>query len=1169
MALYEATDGANWTSNDNWLNNAPLGEWHGVITDRNGRVTGLDLRENQLTGEIPAELGSLSNLEWVYLHGNQLRGTIPPDLGSLTNLELLDLIGNQLSGEIPPELGSLSNLRSLYLDGNELTGEIPPELGSLSNLIQLWLYENQLGGEIPAELGNLVNLQELFLSENQLSGCVPTSLRDQLDMDHSNLGGLPFCEGTPTAQLTAAEVYSLVSPSIPFIETPTGTGSGVLIEGGYVVTNYHVVWPYQAVWVVFPDDQVLQNVPVVGWDSMADLAVLGPVDVPARPLGVKGGGPLQLGDGEDLAPGSELFLVGYPAEVDELPEPSITRGILSRFREWERLGMTYLQTDAAIAGGQSGGALVDSQGQVVGISTFSFSEAGFGLATSAADIAPIVERLIQGEYTSGLGDRRLPAGGVAFEFYVDLANVWDSRTFVLDATAGTILQAEIDGPEDGLFRVYDPSGLLLEVDGVATGIESGTVELLVDGVHFLQVELFAGESASFDLTSTVGLKPFHDPDDGRTIAVGETVVGNLDFFFDLDWYSIRLEEGETVRISTDSINVDTLLAVDFPNSRDDQVVSDDDSGGGLSGLNSELVYRAPNTGEYFIVVTDAVGDSFGGYYLSVERAPVGTETVHVPTGSQVVEGQGVESPFGEMLVLEDPLGYFEVQVPAHWVEETDSSDGKVFEAHDPEGNGGILIYVEEGVLVSLTEYADALESELLEGQKVITREIVQTAQGLPAAILEYSFDVDGDVVSGTALIYLSDGGKAIFITYVFPAAQFDAGRELAYYSFDTFTATATATPMPAPASTDTAYAGLLRTIPDTPELRQQVYINDYALVRQVFDIPLPGPGDDEDALVEFSEWLRTSGFAGEADDPPARGFGAISFFGPFNQYRNITAENLQHLAFDVRIMDQSIVAGSPPTILDVVRGRFDPQATDKALESCSECEPHSREEYGGVSYYSWGEDYAFNPQLRFAPPAFDWLGRGGRIAVLDEYVFRTLGTPDMEALIETGLNEGASLADVEEFRLLAGGMSRLGAYTMLLSDDVEVWDVDDYATRLLGADATLKQVEQVQRAVLSGPWLRPYEAFATGAGKDENGRYMTLVLVHADDASAEENVGLLRRIIEEEGSVLNDALWSDYIDVERSEIHTEGRALLAKLRGGFANNWLSWVIQRDGLILHE
>ncbi len=373
-------------------------------------------------------------------------------------------------------------------------------------------------------------------------------------------------------------------------------------------------------------------------------------------------------------------------------------------------------------------------------------------------------------------------------------------------------------------------------------------------------------------------------------------------------------------------------------------------------------------------------------------------------------------------------------------------------------------------------------------------------------------------------------------------------------------------------ATATAYEGLLGTIPDTPELRQQVYINDYALVRQLFDIPLPGPGDDDDAVEEFYEWFPPPGFEGEADYPPVRGFGAVSFFGPFNyQHRNITAENLQHLAFDVRSMDQSIVAGSPPTILDVVRGRFDPQATDKALESCSECEPHSREEYGGVPYYSWGEDYA-NPnlQLRFAPPAFDWLGRGGRIAVLYEYVFRTLGTSDMKALIDAGLNEGASLADVEEFRLLAGGMSRLRAYTMLLSDNVEVWDAEDYYVVLLLDGATGKDVVQAQRELSErGPWLRPYEAFATGAGKDENGHYMALVLVHADDASAEENVGLLRRIIEEEGSVLYDISWSDYIDVERSEIHAEGRVLRAKLRGRFASQWLYWVLQRDSLILYE
>ena len=587
----------------------------------------------------------------------------------------------------------------------------------------------------------------------------------------------PTPEPTPTAQLTAAEVYSLVSPSIPFIETPTGTGSGVLIEGGYVITNYHVVWPYEVVRVVFPDGKVLQNVPVVGWDSMADLAVLGPVDVPARPS--------KLGDGEDLAPGSALFLVGYPAEVDEFPEPTITRGILSRFREWERLGMTYLQTDAAIAGGQSGGALVNSLGEVIGISTFSFSEAGFGLATSAADNAPIVERLIQGDLTSELGDRRLPAGGGAFEFYVELANVWDSQAFVLEAAAGTTLGVALEGTEDGLFRVYDPFGLLLEVDDGFTGTESGAVELLADGVHFLQVETLSGESSTFDLASTIRLKPFHDPDDGRTIVIGETVAGNIDFHFDWDWYSIRLEEGETVTISTDSTNVDTLLYVDFPNSRDDQVVSDDDSGGGLFGINSELVYRAPNTGEYFIVVTDAVGDSFGGYYLSVEQAREGTETVYVPTGPQVVERQVVESPFGEMLVYQDPSGYFEVETPQDWIEEEpDASGYEVFRASDPEENGAISIYVVEGALVSLTEYADALETGTLEaGAEDLTRETVQTAQGLPAVLFEWSIDEEAIVAS---LIYVSDDGVAITIAYTFPADQFEAGRELAYYCFDTF-----------------------------------------------------------------------------------------------------------------------------------------------------------------------------------------------------------------------------------------------------------------------------------------------------------------------------------------------------------------------------------------------
>ena len=510
---------------------------------------------------------------------------------------------------------------------------------------------------------------------------------------------------------------------------------------------------------------------------MADLAVLGPVDVSAQPLTMK--------DGEDIPLGSELLLVGYPAEVDLFPQPTITRGILARFREWERLGMTYFQTDAAIAGGQSGGVLANAKGEVVGISTFSFSDAGFGLAASSADVMPIVEQLIQGRFTSGLGDRRLPAGRGSFEIDVDLRNYWDARTFVLDATAGTILEVSIDGPGDGWFQVSDPFGPILAVDDVFTGIEYGSVELLTGGTHFLQVEMSSGDISAFDLASSVRLKPLNDPDDGRIVEVGQTVAGNIDHLSDWDWYSVRLKEGETVRVSAESLNVDTLIYVDFPGSRNNQIVFDDDSGGGLFGIDSSLIYRAPHTGDYFIAVTEAVGYSFGGYYLSVEPARSGTETVIVPPSPQVVD-----SPFGTMVVFKDPWDYFSIQVPETWLEgEADESAGEIFYALDPETTNFVLIIAEDLLALglgqwSLQEYADVIESSVLipAGAVDITRETVITSQGHPAVIFRASI-FEHRVVR---MIYLIDNNIAVSITYGFAPDQLEVGTQLADYSFSSF-----------------------------------------------------------------------------------------------------------------------------------------------------------------------------------------------------------------------------------------------------------------------------------------------------------------------------------------------------------------------------------------------
>ena len=152
------------------------------------------MAQNRLSGKIPPELGTLSNLEYLNLTGNRFSGEIPPELGALSNLAELYLEYNQLSGNIPPELASLSRLRRLALSRNQLSGEIPGGLGGLSNLTGLYLSSNWLSGHIPAELSGLSNLGELFLSGNQLTGDIPSELASLsnlgwLNLSHNQLSG--------------------------------------------------------------------------------------------------------------------------------------------------------------------------------------------------------------------------------------------------------------------------------------------------------------------------------------------------------------------------------------------------------------------------------------------------------------------------------------------------------------------------------------------------------------------------------------------------------------------------------------------------------------------------------------------------------------------------------------------------------------------------------------------------------------------------------------------------------------------------------------------------------------------------------------------------------------------------------------------------------------------
>ena len=217
--LYDSTNGAGWKTKTNWLSAQPLSTWYGVTTV-SGRVTNLDLSNNNLVGSIPTSIGNFSNLQQLKLIYNQLTGSIPSEIGNLTNLIIFDVSGNQLTGNIPVEIGNLSNLEELHIDLNQLTGSIPSELGNLLNLKICWL-RNQLTGSIPSSLGNLAQLQQLELSENQLTGSIPSSLGNLsqlilLALDRNQLSGnIPSSLGNLSNLTTLNLAGNKLSGTVP------------------------------------------------------------------------------------------------------------------------------------------------------------------------------------------------------------------------------------------------------------------------------------------------------------------------------------------------------------------------------------------------------------------------------------------------------------------------------------------------------------------------------------------------------------------------------------------------------------------------------------------------------------------------------------------------------------------------------------------------------------------------------------------------------------------------------------------------------------------------------------------------------------------------------------------------------------------------------------------
>ena len=294
---------------------------------------------------------------------------------------------------------------------------------------------------------------------------------------------------------------------------------------------------------------------------------------------------------------------------------------------------------------------------------------------------------------------------------------------------------------------------------------------------------------------------------------------------------------------------------------------------------------------------------------------------------------------------------------------------------------------------------------------------------------------------------------------------------------------------PAPSS---AYEELLALIPNTPDTRSMVFLNDYVLLRKAANVALPGPNANEEALHNYLGALVTTslerGVMGLGEAP------YISGYSPRNRQFLTTNQGAPgigpHLGFDLRDVDQSAVAGMPPGQLGVMLGNFDPAATDAALKNCAasvpDCEPPIPQSHAGVTFYSWGEDLRADLRRQYSLPAFDRFGRGSRIAVREDHVFYTVEPPGMKALIEANLDRRTSLLDVEMFRLLAKAMSQLGAHALLLSD--QNMSVEDTISKLLGDRYSEEDAKQIRAQLAATPVLSPNPPKDTDGRREESGR---------------------------------------------------------------------------------
>ena len=253
----------------------------------------------------------------------------------------------------------------------------------------------------------------------------------------------------------AAPAKPFTEPEQPDNLKPKGTqGSGFIVEGGYIVTNWHVIENAEKIEVFFEDIQKLYTVSVLGFDKLIDIAVLKPgEDFPKNIPSLEWRSKLS-----PLRTGEEVFAIGHPMGFSF----SVTKGIISHLdRRIANPWQPTIQTDAAINQGSSGGPLLDMDGKIVGVNVMIISGPSQGaFAGIALSIdSTVAERAIKTLITEGKIIR--PLMGVLLEYEDDtyrirvLTVVEDSPAEIAGMLEGDIYLELAGIPVNNIDDVFD------------------------------------------------------------------------------------------------------------------------------------------------------------------------------------------------------------------------------------------------------------------------------------------------------------------------------------------------------------------------------------------------------------------------------------------------------------------------------------------------------------------------------------------------------------------------------------------------------------------------------------------------------------------------------------------------------------------------------------------